>query len=568
MIIKALTIENFKGIREPVRIEFKPITLLFGQNSAGKSTILQALHYARELLERQNADADLTLQGGEFVDLGGFENLVHGYDRNQPVRLRFDLDLNKDDLPEYHSGNRSGKIHSERERQLQEWNLSSRVSSAWVSLTMIWSDWRARSFISQYEVGINGEHFARISAAVDTRRVWISALNFNHPLFISNDDPQDRNEDEPPSSQLELLFEIVTNVKQSTMDYPTESAMRGNVEVELDQDFAVPAWGGSINISEGCLQDLSIHGDDSDVVYDEFTFYINQLIVGPGELLREELKKFRYLGPIREIPPRNYQELRSPDASRWASGLAAWDILYASDDNFISRVSYWMDTKLKTGYSVEMRRYKELKTSSLLYHQLISNDLLDSEEDIRSEILRLPEKRRLVLYDKARDQDLLPQDIGIGISQVLPVVVSALAGTGLLVAIEQPELHIHPRLQTEIGELILRASLDDPENMFLIETHSEHLLLRIMKKMRLFASNMQSYGEEIVDATYDDASYAEDTFYSEDHIYAVNPDHVGVWFIEQCDSKTVVREMPLNKQGELVKAWPDGFFEEGLREVF
>ncbi len=36
MIIKALTIENFKGIREPVRIEFKPITLLFGPNSAGK----------------------------------------------------------------------------------------------------------------------------------------------------------------------------------------------------------------------------------------------------------------------------------------------------------------------------------------------------------------------------------------------------------------------------------------------------------------------------------------------------------------------------------------------------
>ncbi len=35
MIIKALTIENFKGIREPVRVEFKPITLLFGPNSAG-----------------------------------------------------------------------------------------------------------------------------------------------------------------------------------------------------------------------------------------------------------------------------------------------------------------------------------------------------------------------------------------------------------------------------------------------------------------------------------------------------------------------------------------------------
>ena len=47
MILKALALENFKGIHEPVRIEFAPVTLLFGPNNAGKSTIVQALHYAR-----------------------------------------------------------------------------------------------------------------------------------------------------------------------------------------------------------------------------------------------------------------------------------------------------------------------------------------------------------------------------------------------------------------------------------------------------------------------------------------------------------------------------------------
>ena len=49
MGITAITIENFKGIKEPVRVELKPITLLFGPNSAGKSTIIHALHYAHEL---------------------------------------------------------------------------------------------------------------------------------------------------------------------------------------------------------------------------------------------------------------------------------------------------------------------------------------------------------------------------------------------------------------------------------------------------------------------------------------------------------------------------------------
>src|SRR5438270_3595608 len=97
-MITAIQIENFKGIRDPVRIELKPITLLFGPNSAGKSTILHALHYAREVFERRNLDADQTAAGGKFIDLGGFRNLVHGHDLARPVILRFDLDLANTEL--------------------------------------------------------------------------------------------------------------------------------------------------------------------------------------------------------------------------------------------------------------------------------------------------------------------------------------------------------------------------------------------------------------------------------------------------------------------------------------
>ena len=57
-MITGITIENFKGIRERVKLDFRPITLLFGANSAGKSTILHALHYAREVFERHNLDAE------------------------------------------------------------------------------------------------------------------------------------------------------------------------------------------------------------------------------------------------------------------------------------------------------------------------------------------------------------------------------------------------------------------------------------------------------------------------------------------------------------------------------
>lgn len=84
-MITAVEIENFKGIRDRVRVELKPLTLLFGANSAGKSTIIQALHYAREIFEQHNLDAHRTRSGGDALDLGGFKNLVHNHELSRPI---------------------------------------------------------------------------------------------------------------------------------------------------------------------------------------------------------------------------------------------------------------------------------------------------------------------------------------------------------------------------------------------------------------------------------------------------------------------------------------------------
>ena len=74
--ITAVEIENFKGIGGPVRIDLRPITLLFGRNSAGKSTVLHALCYAHEVLSHRSVDARKIELGGDQVDLGGFHNFV------------------------------------------------------------------------------------------------------------------------------------------------------------------------------------------------------------------------------------------------------------------------------------------------------------------------------------------------------------------------------------------------------------------------------------------------------------------------------------------------------------
>lgn len=101
MPITKIIIENFKGIKDRVEIPIRPITLLFGANSAGKSTVLHALLYLRELLERQNADADRVIGGGKEIYLGGFRQLVHGHDQSKTVTVGVDFDVDADGLEPY-----------------------------------------------------------------------------------------------------------------------------------------------------------------------------------------------------------------------------------------------------------------------------------------------------------------------------------------------------------------------------------------------------------------------------------------------------------------------------------
>src|SRR5262249_50018619 len=131
---------------------------------------------------------------------------------------------------------------------------------------------------------------------------------------------------------------------------------------------------------------------------------------------------------------------------------------------------------------------------------------------------------------------------GIGVAQALPIVVGALDPKCPLLAVEQPELHLHPRVACNLADLFI--SQIGQEKLFLIESHTEHLLLRIMRRIREHATNQLSNAD-----------------------LRIRADDVAILFVESFEARTIVRVMPLNERGELVKAWPGGFFEEDLNEV-
>ena len=133
---------------------------------------------------------------------------------------------------------------------------------------------------------------------------------------------------------------------------------------------------------------------------------------------------------------------------KWTTGLEAWYLL-AQDPQLLKKTNRYMK-KLALGYSFKR------------------------SEDRQHEIQ---------LYDETHKIYVQPLDVGFGISQVIPVVVGALESSRRLFAVEQPELHVHPAVQVALGDVFIDGIKNGNRTM-LIETHSEHLLLRLLRRVR------------------------------------------------------------------------------------
>ncbi|WP_350346063.1 AAA family ATPase [Escherichia coli] len=91
MKLTKLVLENFRSVRERQEIDFAPVTLLLGPNSAGKTTILIALFYLQQILDREQCDPIyLEAMGNRRID--GFRSLVHNGDLNNVITIGIGFD--------------------------------------------------------------------------------------------------------------------------------------------------------------------------------------------------------------------------------------------------------------------------------------------------------------------------------------------------------------------------------------------------------------------------------------------------------------------------------------------
>lgn len=565
MRLTALSLRNFKAIGSTEqRLEFRPITLLFGPNSAGKSTIVQALHYLSEILTRNNCDPGTTQLGGK-LDLGGFLNLVHLHDPDITIELAVSLALDNNLLPSYGTGDEEEHIPLGAILVTENLFDLSRVEKVEIKLGMSWSRQLERAYVSFYSVCVDDEQFATINAKADQKQIDLSVLNFQHSMFR---DPVNKEEDaitvgEALQSMVEEFIAQPKKTNEETVYIPLQlRSGRGAMPV-FDQALTLVP-------SNDLLDDNDI--DPNKKFTDEerrqaeqrqtkkaeaeqrFVFlnsYLSRIIVGAGELARDCLQQFLYLGPLRDIPGRHYSPERSPGLARWSSGLGAWDQLYNEGEALTEKINDWLadDKRLNSGYEVRYSEFKPISLDSALMVALQTvNELIESTDWVREQLDAVPTRRQVSLRDLRTNIDLYPEDLGTGISQVLPVLVAALGHNKNIVAIEQPELHVHPKFQVQLGELFIHAIKDEriaQDTVFILETHSEYMMLRFLRRL------------------YDTAN-AE----LEPDAYPLLPTDIGVYYVNPSENGVEIVRLNLTEEGEFIERWPNGFFPERKRELF
>src|SRR4051812_41027136 len=93
-MLRSMQLENFKAFGQRTVIPLAPITLIFGQNSSGKSSILQSLNLLKQTRESRDVEA-LLLPRTEngFADLGSFHEMLFDHDLSRMLSIRLDVDL-------------------------------------------------------------------------------------------------------------------------------------------------------------------------------------------------------------------------------------------------------------------------------------------------------------------------------------------------------------------------------------------------------------------------------------------------------------------------------------------
>ena len=332
MTFTALRIANFKAFAASQRVPLRPITLIYGANSAGKSSVVHALVLAHHAIETGELDIQRTQIGGESIDLGGFRQYVHRPNQSPRVDLGFELD------PGRLSGRAAELLQSAREIVVE------------LEIGMEGREERVR--VEGFTLYVDGVRLLRMNVRTDGL-LSLNQLDRSHPVFreffrallMTNTTVEEINEEDLVFLD-KVIDELVPGITAKSRGlFPRFEEESGGSEVESEgRENFVPVSRGD---REGYLARAA-----------RFSLpkALRDLIGGLGMTLEDEIRRLRYLGPLRSYPPRHLAFSQDHDPNWSAGGGYAWDVVRTSED-VRGRVNAWLGdaNRLKTPYELAVR---------------------------------------------------------------------------------------------------------------------------------------------------------------------------------------------------------------------
>jgi predicted ATPase len=301
-------------------------------------------------------------------------------------------------------------------------------------------------------------------------------------------------------------------------------AERGErVDVQLLQEFDPPRRGerippGEVTRTQGRVWDLpapvKFYGFPDQV----YAYYQNAGFLADLQLAFENLfGRLYYLGPLREFPQRNYAWKGSEPADMGRRGERVVDALLAAQQ----RKNYISPGHKRKKQTLEARVAHWLKQLGLIY---------DFKVEPIAEGKNIYQVRVQKTYASA---EVSITDVGFGVSQILPVLVLCYyVPEGSILLLEQPELHLHPSVQSGLADVFIDA-MKNRHVQIILESHSEHLLRRLQRRV------------------------AEQE---------MTPEETALYFCEVVDAGSKLTALDVDLFGN-IKNWPKDFFGDDFGEM-
>ncbi len=572
--ITAIEIENFQSIQRRTRIDLKPITLLFGPNSAGKSAVFDALELLQTLLDplafNQTAAEGMLNRWARHIDGS------HVRDTFLAVEFPFEfadvyevLDSNNDHRSSWFRVQNPSVFMDEG--VVESFELEGKTVR--IELTLQVEKWNRTTEcrLGGFSLFVGGHPLVTLRGLTDQEKQ--TGRDFESCRRLTMYD--DLGTTPGVVSDLEKITDGNVRAKWITQ-HPHGAQIHAGVEIKSlsplslypdhEEDFQLYLLGIGDVVSLMC-------SSSSDIL-----FYFGTMLYG------ETRNQPGIVKADRRAPSPN-EALALVDLgseNRWSKGrfspsspTSLLKSAFGQVDEFIQGLSEAAHANLvlrascdvnwennNTEEKIKQARIERLAGILENINQHLQSDSLFKEKGYQltcASVLQVPLAKnfmpsdsyalsqpatvRLFLKD-SNSQRVDLNDVGSGIPFVLPVLY-ALACQGF-VRVQQPELHLHPALQSGIADVFVEEFNRNGSQQFLLETHSEHILLRMLRRIR------DTENGKVI-------SSARRLTHRDLAVYYFDP---------QVGTGTFITQQLITPLGDFYTDWPKGFFQERNDDLF